>query len=74
MHLRQPLLVIFPCGQGLSGDFGEQRRRGASARRVFEVSTVQVSPDRALKVRAAPLILIEAMLLVVERARQRLAN
>jgi hypothetical protein len=38
------------------------------------VSAVQVSPDRALKVQAPPLIFIEAMLLVAERARQRLAN
>ncbi|MGY4360835.1 hypothetical protein ACVW0J_007328 [Bradyrhizobium sp. i1.7.7] len=70
----QPFLVVFPGGQGLSGDFGEQCRRGAPARRVFEVSAVQVSPNRALKVQAPPVILIEAMLLVAERARQRLAN
>src|SRR6267142_6230487 len=46
----QPILVVLPGGQGLAGDFGEQRRRGAPARLVFEVSAVQVSPDRALKV------------------------
>ena len=70
----QPILVVSPGGQGLAGDFGEQRRRGATARRVFEVSAVQVSSDRALKAQAPPLIFIEAMLLVAERARYRLEN
>src|SRR5882757_3634825 len=70
----QTILVVLPGGQGLAGDFGEQRRRGAPARRVLEVSAVQVSPDRALKIQAPPLIFIEAMLLVAERARYRLAN
>ena len=32
------------------------------------------SPDRALEIQARPLILIEAILLVGERTRQRLAN
>jgi hypothetical protein len=69
----QPFLVGLPGGQGLAGDFGEQRRRGAPTCRVSEVVAVQVSPDRALEVQARPLF-IEAMLLIGERACQRLAD
>ena len=70
----QPFFVVLPGGQGLTGDFREQRRRGAPACRVFKVSAVQVPPDRALEVQTSPLIFIEAMLLVGERACYRLTN
>ena len=70
----QPFFVVLPGGQGLAGDFREQRRRGAPACRVFKVSAVQVPPDRALEVQTSPLIFIEAMLLVGERACYRLTN
>lgn len=70
----EPFLVVLPRGQGLSSDFGEQRRRGAPARPVFDVSAVQVPPNRALKVETSPLIFVEAKLLGAERARQHLAN
>jgi hypothetical protein len=70
----QRFFVVLPGGQGLAGDFREQRRRGAPACRVFEVSAVQVPPDRVLEVQTSPLIFIEAMLLVGERASYRLTN
>jgi hypothetical protein len=56
----QPFFVVLSGGQGLAGDFREQRRRGAPACRVFKVSAVQVPPDRALEVQTSPLIFIEA--------------
>jgi hypothetical protein len=49
----QPFCVVLPGGQGLAGDFREQRRRGAPACRVFKVSAVQVPPDRALEVQTS---------------------
>jgi hypothetical protein len=60
---------------GQAGDLGQQRRRGAAPHcRVFKVGAVQVPPTSAFEVQALPLIFIQAILLVGERDRQRLAN
>ena len=70
----KPNLIGLPCQHRLSGNFGKQGRRRASAPRIIEMGLAEVASNRPLKIEACLQTFLEAVLLLGERARYSLAN